>query len=230
MFKNKYKFLNIVLIIVSLALLIVSYISFNEKPKQFIVVLDHSKLDDGVEESIDLQIVKSIKNELSNDSKYKVFILNEENKTMYVSERLDLISQIKPDVVLSIQNNLNNEENILGFEIYCMKNEFNEESIRLANSLKEALVSNGITPNEQGIFYYDLPLVKDNIHRVSVVSVDGEVSEEKTLKILEESSVNTVVISKSYVSSDADINVELLKNISKAYHDALNIYFTNHSK
>ena len=81
-----------------------------------------------------------------------------------------------------------------------------------ANSLKEALVSNGITPNEQGIFYYDLPLVKDNIHRVSVVSVDGEVSEEKTLKILEESSVNTVVISKSYVSSGADIKVELLKN------------------
>ena len=209
MYKNRYKILQILTIIITLSVMIIS-LSMNEVSKYKVII------DNGYDENNQTLNLDISNNILSNNKDYEIIILNKENRLMYLEERIDLINDSNSSLVIS----LHKSEVILfsGIEVYCMINELNKESVSFGKSLEANLVKDGFKVN--GVYYFYLPIVKGNIHRVEKELVDSEIKEEKTLAILEESKVPTVVLNYNF-KEEIDIN-----NLSLSVLKSIDDYFS----
>lgn len=137
-----------------LLLILTAIVAFGfEKPtdavaKQINVVIDvaHGGTDSGVtikgisEKQLVEQLSKKIK---SSNQNVKIHFTRNEDTTLSLQERTEIINALKPDLVLSIHVNANKDSNKSGLEFYIAKeNEFTKKSTEIAKELNTKLSEN----------------------------------------------------------------------------------------
>ncbi len=134
--KNKIKFLTIFWVLIILA--------FKPYNTQKIIVIDagHGGKDIGVQIGADLEkkIVENIANKISllNDNEIKIILLRNDDRFIELSERVNQINKIKPDLLISLH--VNSSKNILenGVNSYVsVQNNFYNQSKEIAQKLIE---------------------------------------------------------------------------------------------
>lgn len=153
---------------IQLFLVLTVIVSFAfEKPtnpvsKQINVIIDvsHGGYDFGAtkdannEKQIIEQLSKKIK---SSNQNVKIHFTRSEDKFISLTERVNFINNLKPDLVLSLHINANSNNNKSGVEFYVAKgNNFSEKSTEIANKLSKKLSENiflKTTAIKEALFY-----------------------------------------------------------------------------
>lgn len=119
---------------------IFSLSSFKDSKPQMVVVVDagHGGKDSG--NLIEKEIVLQISNKLARYSDQKIKIIETRNSDIFLSlaERVDLINQLKPDLVISLHSNASQNSEVNGVEaFYYHKNDHQEHSYQYSKILIE---------------------------------------------------------------------------------------------
>lgn len=116
--------------------------------KQINVVIDvaHGGTDSGAtikgisEKQLVEQLAKKIK---SSNQNVMIHFTRNEDKTLSLQERTEIINALKPDLVLSIHINANRDNNKSGLELFiAQENAFTEKSKEIAQKLNSKLTEN----------------------------------------------------------------------------------------
>lgn len=116
--------------------------------KQINVVIDvaHGGTDSGAtikgisEKQLVEQLAKKIK---SSNQNVIIHFTRNEDKTLSLQERTEIINALKPDLVLSIHINANRDNNKSGLELFiAQENAFTEKSKEIAQKLNSKLTEN----------------------------------------------------------------------------------------
>jgi N-acetylmuramoyl-L-alanine amidase len=133
------------IVFVALAFLSISFVSIEKK--DFVVVIDagHGGHDIGANhnEFLEKELVSAISQKVAKmnaDKNVKIYFTRSTDDFVELQKRVEMINEIKPDMVLSLHVNKNKNIETNGFEVFVSdKNENLEKSNLLANQLVSTL-------------------------------------------------------------------------------------------
>lgn len=215
MWKKRYNILQILVVLLSISIVVINtQFSIKDENKHLVILEFGTSIQENNEENLlNLKLVKFIKKRFNNDNNYEIIILNQDNKIMYMEEKVDIINNINPNLVLSIQSEDSNEV----FEIYPMINYLNRESLKICELLEKQLRDSKRNVNS---YYYYLIEIRDSVYHIEKEDIDTDIKDEKTLTLLEKANSPTIVVSNYLIDDD-----EYLENLSNDYYNSIIEYF-----
>ena len=124
-----------------------------KKPAQKVIVIDagHGGKDPGakIDEELESKIVESIAKKikaLNGSEDLKIILLREDDSFVRISDRVNKINQINPDMLISLHLNASKNPNEKGvYAFISSQNGFYEKSLEKANQLIENISNNNLT-------------------------------------------------------------------------------------
>lgn len=124
-----------------------------KKPAQKVIVIDagHGGKDPGakIDEELESKIVESIAKKikaLNGSEDLKIILLREDDSFVSLSDRVNKINQINPDMLISLHLNASKNPNEKGvYAFISSQNGFYEKSLEKANQLIENISNNNLT-------------------------------------------------------------------------------------
>lgn len=140
--KNSFK-----LLAIAVFPLLMSFNTVDPAEKKMRVVIDagHGGQDNGVvvDETMEKEITAAISRKikfLNTDKSVEIIILRNADDFISLSDRVDKINALKPDMVISLHANFDEDSTINGFEAFVgEKNINNENSKEIAESMSDAV-------------------------------------------------------------------------------------------
>ena len=125
----------------------------SKKPAQKVIVIDagHGGKDPGakIDEELESKIVESIAKKikaLNGSEDLKIILLREDDSFVSLSDRVNKINQINPDMLISLHLNASKNPNEKGvYAFISSQNGFYEKSLEKANQLIENISNNNLT-------------------------------------------------------------------------------------
>ena len=125
----------------------------SKKPAQKVIVIDagHGGKDPGakIDEELESKIVESIAKKikaLNGSEDLKIILLREDDSFVSLSDRVNKINQINPDLLISLHLNASKNPNEKGVNAFISsQNGFYEKSLEKANQLIENISNNNLT-------------------------------------------------------------------------------------
>ncbi len=174
------------------------------KNEKMIIVIDagHGGKDPGakIDEELESKIVESIAKKikaLNSSEDLKIILLREDDSFLSLSDRVNKINQINPDMLLSLHLNVSKNPNEKGVNAFISsQNGFYEKSLDKANKLIENISNNNLTKG--GVKDANLYIIKNSKCPAILLEV-GYLSNEND---------------KAYITSESGKD-EIAKNILK---------------
>lgn len=175
-----------------------------KKPAQKVIVIDagHGGKDPGakIDEELESKIVESIAKKikaLNSSEDLKIILLREDDNFVSLSDRVNKINQINPDMLISLHLNASKNPNEKGVNAFISsQNGFYEKSLDKANKLIENISNNNLTKG--GVKDANLYIIKNSKCPAILLEV-GYLSNEND---------------KAYITSESGKD-EIAKNILK---------------
>jgi N-acetylmuramoyl-L-alanine amidase len=176
----------------------------SKKPAQKVIVIDagHGGKDPGakIDEELESKIVESIAKKikaLNSSEDLKIILLREDDSFLSLSDRVNKINQINPDMLISLHLNASKNPNEKGVNAFISsQNGFYEKSLDKANKLIENISNNNLTKG--GVKDANLYIIKNSKCPAILLEV-GYLSNEND---------------KAYITSESGKD-EIAKNILK---------------
>ena len=150
--------MNNIIKIIALALLSTSLAFTNNNKKIIVIDVSHGGSDNGIsigelnEKEITLKIAKKIR-ELNKNANVELILTRDSDKFITLNERIDCINKLRPDFVISLHLNENQDENQNGTEILvCNKNRHKAKSNKLAQDIYNSFDKEKIKINEADFY------------------------------------------------------------------------------
>ena len=132
-----------------IGLILMSFSVVTPKKNTKIVVIDvaHGGKDSGsnlesiMEKDVVLQIAQEI-NELNDNNKIKIILTRETDDFISLQDRVQLANSKQADLIISLHANYGEKKDIRGLEIYAKNNFLSEESMLLADVVKNKFPDN----------------------------------------------------------------------------------------
>lgn len=139
-----------------------------KKPAQKVIVIDagHGGKDPGakIDEELESKIVESIAKKikaLNSSEDLKIILLREDDSFLSLSDRVNKINQIKPDMLISLHLNASKNPNEKGVNAFISsQNGFYDKSLEKANQLIENISNNNLTKG--GVKDANLYIIKNS--------------------------------------------------------------------
>ena len=139
-----------------------------KKPAQKVIVIDagHGGKDPGakIDEELESKIVESIAKKikaLNGSEDLKIILLREDDSFVSLSDRVNKINQINPDMLISLHLNASKNPNEKGvYAFISSQNGFYEKSLEKANQLIENISNNNLTKG--GVKDANLYIIKNS--------------------------------------------------------------------
>lgn len=137
------------LITISTVVLTALFLSFTSEEKTVILLdVGHGGKDTGasvkkpvLEKEITLRIAQKIQ-QLNHDPNLEIKLTRNSDEFMSIEDRVKHINNVRPDYLISIHANFNNNQKLQGVELfYCENGEFANKSKGLAQKIKKGLES-----------------------------------------------------------------------------------------
>lgn len=145
--------------------LLLSFCTPNKKMTIVIIDAAHGGKDNGAEiqntfeKDITLSISKKIK-ELNGNDKIEIVLLRDNDEFLSLADRLKKVNEIKPNLLISLHLNSNNDESENGIEIFVSKLNSNFEK---SKEIAESLINSSPTIlKNRGINEADFLILKDS--------------------------------------------------------------------
>jgi N-acetylmuramoyl-L-alanine amidase/beta-lactamase regulating signal transducer with metallopeptidase domain len=140
----------------------------SKKPAQKVIVIDagHGGKDPGakIDEELESKIVESIAKKikaLNGSEDLKIILLREDDSFVSLSDRVNKINQINPDLLISLHLNASKNPNEKGVNAFISsQNGFYEKSLEKANQLIENISNNNLTKG--GVKNANLYIIKNS--------------------------------------------------------------------
>jgi N-acetylmuramoyl-L-alanine amidase len=140
----------------------------SKKPAQKVIVIDagHGGKDPGakIDEALESKIVESIAKKikaLNSSEDLKIILLREDDNFVSLSDRVNKINQINPDLLISLHLNASKNPNEKGVNAFISsQNGFYEKSLEKANKLIENISNNNLTKG--GVKNANLYIIKNS--------------------------------------------------------------------
>ena len=140
----------------------------SKKPAQKVIVIDagHGGKDPGakIDEELESKIVESIAKKikaLNGSEDLKIILLREDDSFVSLSDRVNKINQINPDLLISLHLNASKNPNEKGVNAFISsQNGFYEKSLEKANQLIENISNNNLTKG--GVKDANLYIIKNS--------------------------------------------------------------------
>lgn len=176
----------------------------SKKPAQKVIVIDagHGGKDPGakIDEELESKIVESIAKKikaLNGSEDLKIILLREDDSFVSLSDRVNKINQINPDLLISLHLNASKNPNEKGVNAFISsQNGFYDKSLEKANQLIEKISNNNLTKG--GVKDANLYIIKNS----------------KCPAVLLEVGFLSNPNDKAYITSESG-NDEIAKNILK---------------
>ncbi|WP_353169439.1 N-acetylmuramoyl-L-alanine amidase [Flavobacterium sp.] len=179
-----------------------------KKPGQKVIVIDAghggkdlgAKIDEELESKIVESIAKKIK-ALNGSEDLKIILLREDDNFVSLSDRVNKINQIKPDILISLHLNASKNPNEKGVNAFISsQNGFYDKSLEKANQLIENLSNNNLAKG--GVKDANLYIIKNSKCPAVLLEV-GYLSNEND---------------KAYITSESGKD-EIAKNILALFRE-----------
>lgn len=140
----------------------------SKKPAQKVIVIDagHGGKDPGakIDEELESKIVESIAKKikaLNGSEDLKIILLREDDSFVSLSDRVNKINQINPDLLISLHLNASKNPNEKGVNAFISsQNGFYDKSLEKANQLIEKISNNNLTKG--GVKNANLYIIKNS--------------------------------------------------------------------
>lgn len=140
----------------------------SKKPAQKVIVIDagHGGKDPGakIDEELESKIVESIAKKikaLNGSEDLKIILLREDDSFVSLSDRVNKINQINPDLLISLHLNASKNPNEKGVNAFISsQNGFYDKSLEKANQLIEKISNNNLTKG--GVKDANLYIIKNS--------------------------------------------------------------------
>lgn len=140
----------------------------SKKPAQKVIVIDagHGGKDPGakIDEELESKIVESIAKKikaLNGSEDLKIILLREDDSFVSLSDRVNKINQINPDLLISLHLNASKNPNEKGVNAFISsQNGFYDKSLEKANQLIENISNNNLTKG--GVKNANLYIIKNS--------------------------------------------------------------------
>ena len=140
----------------------------SKKPAQKVIVIDagHGGKDPGakIDEELESKIVESIAKKikaLNGSEDLKIILLREDDSFVSLSDRVNKINQINPDLLISLHLNASKNPNEKGVNAFISsQNGFYDKSLEKANQLIEEISNNNLTKG--GVKDANLYIIKNS--------------------------------------------------------------------
>lgn len=140
----------------------------SKKPAQKVIVIDagHGGKDPGakIDEELESKIVESIAKKikaLNGSEDLKIILLREDDSFVSLSDRVNKINQINPDLLISLHLNASKNPNEKGVNAFIsIQNGFYDKSLEKANQLIENISNNNLTKG--GVKNANLYIIKNS--------------------------------------------------------------------
>lgn len=140
----------------------------SKKPAQKVIVIDagHGGKDPGakIDEELESKIVESIAKKikaLNGSEDLKIILLREDDSFVSLSDRVNKINQINPDLLISLHLNASKNPNEKGVNAFISsQNGFYDKSLEKANQLIENISNNNLTKG--GVKDANLYIIKNS--------------------------------------------------------------------
>lgn len=148
-----------------------------EKKEKAIVVIDASyggrdggsKGYDGIlQKDINLGVALKVRDSLSKFEDIEVIMTREDDSTVSMDERIDIINKSNADLLVSIMQNTEGTKKVKGVETYVLPSENEKSNLRFGSSVHQGLTMY-VSSNDRGILAKNMEiLTKSNIAGVVV--------------------------------------------------------------
>ena len=218
-----------------IALFLVGYLGFMgyfTLTRPYTIALDagHGGVDcgaEGVIQEVTLteRTTAELQKLLEQDGRFRIILSREAGEGKTITERNRKFRRYKPDVMLSIHGNADDNKNAHGFEAYPSPPgyENHEESLALAVLLAEEMQSVGATL--RGTAGVRFGYYNGSGQKVLVDSSDTEVYDYDTFGMLKNMKHAAVLVEQCFVTNQADVNAfgteEGCKKAAAAYYRAI---------
>lgn len=162
---------------------------------------------------------------LKEDGRFRIILSREAGEGMHITERNEKFSRKKPDLMLSIHGNANDDQSAHGFEAYPSPPGYDnhEESLLFAKLLAEEMKAAGATlRGTEGVRfgYYN-----SDGEKVLVDSSDTEIYDLDTFGMLKHMDCPAVLAEQCFVTNAADVEAfgteAGCKKSAEAYYRAI---------
>lgn len=206
------------------------------KGKQVIIELDAAYGGDNTgyqgiinESDFTQSVVNKLAELLNEDSHFEVLLTHTDGESSSVAERAEKINNDKPDLVLSIHADGTPDSSRSGQIIYAdiPTSTTHEESLNIANAIKEAFTTDTWTPSVSYLYYqpYD-----DDSYELNIVDASDTTDYGyETWDLMEQADVPVIISNQIYVTNQSDIdawaNEDGYARAAQLYYDALLKYY-----
>ena len=182
---------------------------------------------EGILQEVELteRTVSELKDLLQKDGRFRVILSREAGEGMEISDRNAKFQKKKPDLMLSVHGNANDNKGANGFECYPSPpgHANHEESLAFAKLLAEEMKGAGAKlRGTDGVRfgYYD-----PSGEKVLVDSDDTKVYDMPTFGMLKNMECPAVLVEQCFITNAADVDAfgdeDGCKKAAKAYYDAV---------
>ena len=220
----------------AVVLFIIGYVGFMvyyTLHKPYTIALDpgHGGWDVGAEgilQEVELteRTVEELEILLEEDGRFRIIRSRKAGEGQEIDERNQLFRKKKPDLMLSVHGNANDNKGANGFECYPSPpgHDNHEESLAFAKLLAEKMKAAGANLRGDGVEgvrfgYYQ------NGEKILVDSTDTKVYDLPTFGMLENMDCPAVLVEQCFITNAADVDAfgdeDGCKKAAKAYYDAV---------
>ena len=175
------------------------------------------------------KVADALVEKLSENKRITVLRTHEAGETASVDEKVEVIKEAKATVVLTICCAKSNNANTSGMNIYADKptSEFNENSLKFAECIKQQFTEEDEKEPYVGYMYYEP--VGGNTYQIKYAKADDTTDYElETYRILEKSNTVGVVVEQIYITNEEQVNrwatEEGYNEIAERYYKAIKDY------